>query len=103
AQALNFRRPGTHCVQIEIDRDVAINGCHALSEEHDVPIVFERLAIGFLFHLGGSIEGLLHSSKTPDEFNRALVADSRSAGNVVNRVSAQGHNVHDPLRWDTEN
>ena len=44
------------------------------------------------------IECSFKTAEALNEFDRTLVADSRCAGNVVNRISAQRHHVHHTRR-----
>ena len=69
-----------------------------LARQHHVAIVQQRFAVGFLFYLCGAVESVFYAPETLDEFNRALIADTGSAGDVVDRVTAQGHHVDDAIR-----
>ena len=91
-----------HRVHIQLDRNVAVDGHQLLAEQNVVAIVLERFAISFLFDFGGAIERLLDRAETLDEFDRTFVADAGSAGNVVDGVAAQGHDVDDALGRHTE-
>src|SRR5690349_20850297 len=49
------------------------------------------------------VKRILHGTEAPDELDRSFVANSGSAGNIVDRISAQGHYIDHLLRGDAEN
>ena len=82
---------------IEVHRDVGLDGDELFAEQHHVAIVLQRLAIGLALDFGGALERGFDGAEALDELDRALVADAGSAGNVVDGVAAQGHDVDDAL------
>ena len=80
-----------------------INGYQLLAQEHDIAVILQRFAITFLFDLGRAFQSLLDCAEALDQFDRALVADSRGSGDVVDRVTAQGHHIHHALWRHSQN
>ncbi len=62
----------------------------------------EGLAVGFLFDFVGPVERGFYGAELLDELDRAFVADAGGAGDVVDCIAAQSHDVDDLLRWDAE-
>src|SRR6202051_3200886 len=92
-----------HGFHLELDRNVGVDGGHALAEDNGVAIVLERFPVGFLFDFGGAVEGLLDGAEALDDLDRTFVADAGSAGNIVDAVTAQGHDIDDALGRNAEN
>ena len=92
-----------HLLHAQFDGHITINRGHLLAEQHDVTIVQQRFAIRLLLDLCGSIQCLIQRAETLDQLNRAFVSDSRGSGNVVDRISPQGHNIYHALRRYSEN
>src|SRR3954453_5668903 len=84
----------THRLQIEVDRDVYIDRDQLFAAQHHTPIVQQRFALRLALHFFGMIERILHGSEALDQLNRSFVPDSGSAGDVVDRVSAQRHHIN---------
>ena len=77
---------------------MAIDSDQFFRQQHRIPVLFERFAIGFALHLRGAIEHCLHGAEFLDQLHAALVADARRAGNVIHRIAAQSHHVHNLVR-----
>ena len=65
--------------------------------------LLQRLAIALALNLGGTVEDCVQRAEFLNQIHAALVADARSAGNVIDqRIAAQGHHIDDLLRRDSE-
>ena len=92
---------GAHVVDGELDGDFGVDGDELFGEEDVVAVVLQRLAIGFALdgvgRGGGGIERGFHGAELLDEFDGTFVADAGRAGDVVDGVAAEGHDVDDAL------
>jgi hypothetical protein len=69
AESFHVGSPGPHGIQIQVDRHIAVDGRHALAEEHVVAVVLKRFAVGLLLDLSGAIERLLYGAEALDQFD----------------------------------
>jgi len=93
AAAFEIGLLGFHGVQIEFDGHMAVD-CDELFRKQDrVAILLQRFAIGFALHFRSVNEYGVETAEFPDQVDAALVADAGRAGNVVDAVAAQRHDV----------
>jgi len=95
-------------LEVERDRHVAADGCQRLREAGVLGLARERLAD----LLGAAeadrldrvepLEDLLDRPEPGDERARGLLADAGDAGNVVDRISHEAHDVRHERRVDPE-
>jgi hypothetical protein len=95
-QGFQIGRADLHGIDVQLHRDVAIDGYQLLAEQDVVAVVLQRLAISLFFDFRCAIERRFDRAKTLNQIDRTLVTDSRGAGNVIDTVAAQGHDVNDP-------
>ena len=98
AACAHVRGLSAHLFQVEFDRHFAVDGHQLLAKQHRLAVVLKRFAVGLAFHLRSTVEHGFDAAELLDQFDRALVSDSRRARNVIDGVSAQGHHVDDLLR-----
>ena len=103
AEGLEIRGADRHGIDIQLDRDMAVDGGELLADHHGFAIVLQRFAVGLFFDLRSVIEHLLDRAEAPDQLHRTLIADAGGAGDVIDGVSAQGHDIDHPLRCDAQN
>ncbi len=87
---------------MDLDRQVGVDGDQLLRQQRLLAIGQQPLAIGLARHLGGAVEQRLDRTELGDQLARPLFADSRHAGDVVDRVAHQGEDVRDLLRRHAE-
>ena len=97
ARGLGIGLARAHRFQVELHRNVAVEGDHLLAEQDGVAVVEQRLAVSLLLDLGGVVERGFNRAEAADQLHRSLVADAGRAGDVVDGVAAQRHHVHHPL------
>ena len=102
AEGLDVGIADFHGGDVEIDGELGFDGDKLFAEKNVVAIVEERFAIGFLFDFGGAVEGLLDGAEAADKFDGTFVADAGRAGNVVDGVAAEGHDIDDAGGRDAE-
>ncbi len=102
-QDIKIGLAGTHGFDVQLDGNIGVDGGHALDEKNSVAIVLKRFAVGFLFYLVGAVEGLLDGAEPSDDFDGPFLADARGSRDVVDRVTAEGHDVDDAFRRDSKN
>ena len=100
AQRGQVRLAPGESIPIELDRGVGGDAGKLLRENHLFAAVEQRFAIALVFDLGGVVEGCFDRSKAPDQFARAFIADAFGAGDVVDGIAHQGHDVGDLLGRD---
>ena len=88
-------RLGAHGFERVLDGHAGVDGDEFFREQDVVAVVLEGLAIGLLLHFFGAVERGFDGAELLDELDRSFVADAGGAGNVVDRVTAQGHDVDD--------
>ena len=93
---------GAHGVERVLDGDAGVDGDELFREQDVVAVVLQRFAIGLLLDLVGAVERGFDGAELLDEFDGALVADAGRAGDVVDGVAAQSHDVDDALGRDAE-
>ena len=95
-----------HGVEVGCDGHCSVNGDELFGEQDVVAVVGERLAVGLALDGVGRCDGGVHGgfdrAELLDKFDGALVADAGRAGDVVDGVAAEGHDIDDALRWDAE-
>jgi hypothetical protein len=95
-----------HGIEAVLDGDFGVDGDEFFGEENVVAVVGEglavRLALDGVGGGGGGGDGGLDGAELLDELDRALVADAGSAGDVVDGVTTERHDVDDTLGKDTE-
>jgi hypothetical protein len=87
--------------EVEIERDVAVDGDEFFGEQDGVAVLLEGFAVGLALDFGiiaRAVEDGFDAAELLDEFDGAFVADAGSAGDVVDGVAAQGHDVDDLFR-----
>ena len=91
-----------HSGKVERERDVGVDGDEFFGEQDRVAVLLEGLSVGFALDLGGAVENGFDAAEFLNQFDAAFVADAGRAGNVVDGIAAQGHDVDDFLRRDAE-
>ncbi len=87
---------------MDLDRQVGVDGDQLLREQRLRAMGQQPLAVGLARHLGGALEQRLDRAELGDQLPRPLLADSRYAGHVVDRVAHQRQDVGDLLRRHAE-
>ena len=91
----------------ELDGHAGVDGDELFREQDVVAVVGERFAIGFALDgvrcSDGRVHGGFHAAELLDEFDRTFVADAGSAGDVVDGITAEGHDVDDFCGRHAEN
>ncbi len=95
AAALEIRLLRFHRMQVELDRDMAVDGDEFFREQDRFAILLQRFAIGLALDFSSAVEHRFQTAEFLDQVDAALVADAGRAGNVVDAVAAQGHYIDD--------
>ena len=82
-----------HFVHVELDIDIAVNSYELFAEQDLLAIILQRLAVDFAFDFGSVLESCFQRAEALDEFDGPLVADTGRAGNVVDGIATQCHDV----------
>ena len=97
---------GGHGFEGVLDRQGAVDGDEVFAEQDSVAVVLEGFALAFAFDgvglVASGVEGGFYRAELLDEFDGAFVADAGSAGDVVDAVAAEGHDVDDLLGADAQ-
>jgi len=72
AQCIHVRLSHPHGFHIQFDRNIGVDGRHALAEKDGVAIVQQRLAVGFPFDLSRMLKRLLDCAEALDDSTEPL-------------------------------
>ena len=87
--------------EVELDRNVGVDGHQSLAEPRLLGVVLEVLLQLRARHLGRMRQNFLERAVLPDQFQRGFWTHLRHAGNVVGSVSRETHYLHDLGRLDS--
>jgi hypothetical protein len=106
AGGFEVRFGGLHLGEVEVERDEAVDGDEFFGEEDGLAVLLEGFAVGLALDgvrgVAGGVEDGFYGAVLLDELDGAFVADAGRAGDVVDGVAAEGHDVDDLLGWDAE-
>ncbi len=98
ATGLDVRLLSLHGVQIQFQWHMTVNGDEFLREKNCIAILLERFAVTLALNLGSAVKHCFDAAELNNQLYASFVAYSRRSRDVVDGVSAQGHDVHHLLR-----
>jgi hypothetical protein len=102
-QQRHVRLTALQTVEIQSHRHIRRDLRQLLRQQHLLPLLLQSLAISFVGHLCGMVQGALHVAVFLNQLRRSFFADSFGSGDVVDAVAEQRHVVHDLLRRHSQN
>ena len=63
----------------------------------------QRLAVSLALDFRRVLQRVLHAAEALNQLHRSFIADARRAGDIVDGIAAQRHNIHNLVRRNAEN